>query len=431
MKTAIEFTDISKLYRLGEIGSGTLSHDLQRFCAKLLNRPDPFEKVGESNDRTMAAGRNSSRSQNQPYVWALRDISFSVGEGDVLGIIGRNGAGKSTLLKLLSRVTAPTTGTIKARGRIASLLEVGTGFHPELSGRENIYLNGAILGMRRYEIAKRLDEIIDFSGCNKYIDTPVKRYSSGMLVRLGFSVAAHLNCEILVVDEVLAVGDIEFQRKCIGKMKDVSRFSGKTVLFVSHNISAVSNLTNRSIILANGELEFAGHTEDAISRYLASASRTNARWQSDPTPEKPICFLTAEISNSSEQPSSELAVQKDITLRFSYEVSRPLTGATIAVILHSIDDSILFSSEDIDAAPELLLSRVPGVYSSTITIPRSLLNKGSYYVRLATGIPSQGQQFDTVEALRFSLVDLGDQNARGHRSGYFLPSLEWCTERES
>lgn len=264
--TAIEFDNISKQYRLGLISTGTLSHDLNRLWqTKVLHREDPYLKVGETNDRS-SAGKSD-------YVWALRDIDFKVEEGDVIGIIGRNGAGKSTLLKILSRVTSPTTGTIRARGRIASLLEVGTGFHPEMTGRENIYMNGCIMGMRKAEIDRKLDEIVDFSGCERYLDTPVKRYSSGMTVRLGFAIAAHLEPEILVVDEVLAVGDAEFQKKAVGKMQDVANTKGRTVLFVSHNMGAVRNLCKSGVLMNQGRIEFAGTAEDAVATYL-SAEKT-------------------------------------------------------------------------------------------------------------------------------------------------------------
>ena len=266
MSTAIEFENISKQYRLGLVSTGTLSHDLNRFWqTKILHKEDPYLKVGEVNDRT-SKGKSD-------YVWALKDINFKVEEGDVVGIIGRNGAGKSTLLKLLSRVTAPTTGTIRARGRIASLLEVGTGFHSEMTGRENIYMNGAIMGMTRAEITRKLDEIVDFSGCERYLDTPVKRYSSGMTVRLGFAIAAHLEPEILVVDEVLAVGDAEFQKKAIGKMQDVSKGEGRTVLFVSHNMGAVKNLCKRGIVLNQGQVVFDGGVEEAIELYKSNTKK--------------------------------------------------------------------------------------------------------------------------------------------------------------
>ncbi len=258
--TAIEFNHVGKQYRLGTIGTGTISHDLNRWWARIRGKEDPFLKIGEVNDRTLKASSD--------FVWALRDINFKVEQGDVLGIIGKNGAGKSTLLKVLSRVTSPTTGTIRARGRIASLLEVGTGFHPEMTGRENIYMNGSIMGMTKAEITQKLDEIVDFAGVEKYIDTPVKRYSSGMTVRLGFAIAAHLDPEILVVDEVLAVGDAEFQKKAIGKMQNISQGGGRTVLFVSHNMPAVKTLCKTGVVLENGMIAHIGTSEDCVNHYL-------------------------------------------------------------------------------------------------------------------------------------------------------------------
>ncbi len=262
MPTAIEFDHVSKQYRLGLVSTKTLSHDIRRFwITNVLHREDPYLKIGEVNDR-------STRGASD-YVWALRDIDFKVEQGDVVGIIGKNGAGKSTLLKLLSRVTGPTTGTIRAHGRIGSLLEVGTGFHGEMTGRENIFMNGAILGMSRNEIQAKLDEIIDFSGCERYIDTPVKRYSSGMTVRLGFAVAAFLEPEILVVDEVLAVGDAEFQKKAIGKMKDVSQGEGRTVLFVSHNMASIRQLCTSGVLLENGMVKFrSANINEVVDEYI-------------------------------------------------------------------------------------------------------------------------------------------------------------------
>ena len=263
MSTAMEFNNISKLYRLGLVSIGTIAHDLKRWWTiNIRGQEDPYLKIGETNDRTVKG--------ESDYVWALKDIDFKVEQGDVVGIIGKNGAGKSTLLKILSKVTAPTTGTIKAKGRIGSLLEVGTGFHPEMTGRENIYLNGAILGMTKQEIAKKLDEIVDFSGCERYIDTPVKRYSSGMMVRLGFAVAAHLDPEILVVDEVLAVGDAEFQKKAIGKMQDVSRGEGRTVLFVSHNLQSIRALCQIGVLLDQGQIRCLGTINDVLDEYLSN-----------------------------------------------------------------------------------------------------------------------------------------------------------------
>lgn len=258
---AIEFDNVGKMYRLGRVGTGTLSHDLNRWWTmNILRKEDPYLKIGETNDR--------STKGHSDYVWALRDISFKVEQGDVVGIIGKNGAGKSTLLKLLSRITSPSTGSIRYNGRIASLLEVGTGFHPEMTGRENIYMNGSIMGMTKKEITRKLDEIVDFAGVERYLDTPVKRYSSGMTVRLGFAVAAFLEPEILVVDEVLTVGDAEFQKKAIGKMKDVSQGGGRTVLFVSHNMAAVKGLCTSCVLLENGQVAMRGDTIKCIDYYL-------------------------------------------------------------------------------------------------------------------------------------------------------------------
>ena len=256
--------NVSKLYRLGTVGTGTFGGDVQRFWkTKILGQEDPFLKVGQTNDRTS--------KEKAEFVWALQDINFEVKRGEVLGIIGKNGAGKSTLLKLLSRITSPTTGSIKSAGRMASLLEVGTGFHPELTGRENIFLNGAILGMTKKEIQSKFDEIVDFSGCEMYIDTPTKRYSSGMTVRLGFAVAAFLDPEILVVDEVLAVGDAEFQKKAIGKMKEISEYGGRTVLFVSHNMEAVKSLCSSALIIDKGciiDNRSVSSVEETVNTYL-------------------------------------------------------------------------------------------------------------------------------------------------------------------
>jgi len=260
MAAAIKVENLSKIYRLGEIGTGTISRDVERWVRmNVLRQDDPFLRIGETNERGTKGGSD--------VVYSLRDINFEIEQGDAIGIIGRNGAGKSTLLKILSRVTAPTTGRIIIDGRVASLLEVGTGFHPELTGRENVYLNGAIQGMRKKEINRKLDEIIDFSGVERYIDTPVKRYSSGMYVRLAFAVAAHLESEILIVDEVLAVGDAEFQRKCLGKMGDVSKGEGRTVLFVSHNMNSIVNLCSQSLLLNSGKIEYAGESSDVVLRY--------------------------------------------------------------------------------------------------------------------------------------------------------------------
>ncbi len=286
--TVIQVDNISKLYRLGEVGTGTLRHDFNRWWHKMRGKEDPYARIGETNDRETKG--------DSDYAWALKDVSFEVKRGEVLGIIGRNGAGKSTLLKILSRVTTPTTGEVRVKGRIASLLEVGTGFNPELTGRDNIFLNGAILGMTKAEIKNKFDEIVDFSGVERYIDTPVKRFSSGMYVRLAFAVAAHLEPEILIVDEVLAVGDAEFQKKCLGKMGDVAR-QGRTVLFVSHNMAAIITLCTRSILLDRGGIECDCASVDAVGRYLSFNTALSAEtWQCPNRPDAtPVYFASASV----------------------------------------------------------------------------------------------------------------------------------------
>ena len=309
----LKIENLSKQYRLGNVGSGTIGDDLKRFWCKIRGKEDPFLKIGESNDRTSKG--------NSEYVWALKDINFEVKRGEVLGIIGKNGAGKSTLLKILSKVTGPTTGAIKSNGRIASLLEVGTGFHPEMTGRENIYLNGAILGMTKKEIASKINEIITFSGCERYIDTPTKRYSSGMTVRLAFAVAAHLEPDILIVDEVLAVGDVEFQKKAIGKMKSISEEGGRTVLFVSHNMAAVKNLCTSGIILENGMITFEGTSDDAINYYLENAYTNSLLDFNDRSDRKGNHKLRIEeiiIENNKGTKVSELTSGEAYNILFKY-----------------------------------------------------------------------------------------------------------------
>jgi len=309
---AIKAENISKQYRLGKVGTGTLSHDLNRLWYKVRGLEDPYVKIGEANDRSMKG--------ESDYVWSLRDINFEIEQGDSVGIIGRNGAGKSTLLKLLSKVTKPTTGGFKVKGRIASLLEVGTGFNPEMTGRENIYLNGAILGMRRAEITKKLDEIINFSGVERYIDTPVKRYSSGMYVRLAFAVAAHLESEILIVDEVLAVGDAEFQKKCLGKMNDVSKGEGRTVLFVSHNMAAVQNLCFKGILLENGIIKKTGAINDVLAEYLVSTKIENVKL-SENTIRKGNGFLKFTDGFFISDNDNNIETFKDLKIKLNFELN--------------------------------------------------------------------------------------------------------------
>ena len=326
--TVISVENISKQYRLGEVGTGTISHDLNRWWHKLRGKEDPYLKIGQTNDRTIKG--------TSEYVWALQDVNFAVKRGEVLGIIGRNGAGKSTLLKILSRVTTPTTGEIKIKGRIASLLEVGTGFNPEMTGRDNIYLNGAILGMRKREIDRKFDEIVDFSGVERYIDTPVKRYSSGMYVRLAFAVAAHLEPEILIVDEVLAVGDAEFQKKCLGKMKDVAGH-GRTILFVSHNMGAVRTLCNSGILLKNGALAFAGSIDTVTSAYLEAGverSPSHTIFLAKPTGRTAIWMESVSILCNG-MPSSFLETGDKLSLAIKFRSNDPIEKPIIGYLIRS------------------------------------------------------------------------------------------------
>lgn len=346
---AIRAENISKQYRLGEVGTGTISHDLNRFWAKVRGKEDPFLQIGESNDRL-------SKGQSD-YVWSLRDINFEVEKGDAVGIVGRNGAGKSTLLKLLSRVTKPTTGHFEVQGRIASLLEVGTGFNPEMTGRENVFLNGAILGMRRHEIKRKFDEIVAFAGVERYIDTPVKRYSSGMYVRLAFSVAAHLESEILIVDEVLAVGDAEFQKKCLGKMGDISKGEGRTVLFVSHNMAAVQNLCDKGILLNNGTVQYQGGVEETINLYRQNNDLENSgKYDFDAhvaNNSKEVLISDFEIQTS----QNENTINIGDALQFKVGVTSKIkTEISIRITLFSKDDIRVLTFDSRDAAQMFLLS---------------------------------------------------------------------------
>lgn len=376
MSVAIKFENISKQYRLGLVSTRTLSHDLNRWWRmNVQGKEDPYLKIGDVNDR--------AHKGESEYVWALKDIDFEVEQGDVLGIIGKNGAGKSTLLKILSKVTVPTTGTIKAKGRIASLLEVGTGFHPEMTGRENIYMNGSIMGMRKAEITRKLDEIVDFAGVERYLDTPVKRYSSGMMVRLGFAVAAHLDPEILVVDEVLAVGDAEFQKKAIGKMQDVSKGEGRTVLFVSHNMTAVRNLCTVGIVLKNGKIDYKGNIKDSIDHYLGTSyNKSEALYYDDlkfaPGNDK-IRIRSVEMKPLL---GNQINIDTDILVlvRFWNYLADSMIDITFE--LRTIDDIVVFhrwlnfSSDGKSKEGEQEVSMI---------IPANLLNADRYYLKIWFG----------------------------------------------
>lgn len=421
---AIKAENISKQYRLGEVGTGTISHDLNRFWAKIRGKEDPYLKIGESNDR--------SKKGDSEYVWSLRDINFEIEQGDAVGIIGRNGAGKSTLLKLLSKVTKPTTGSFKVNGRIASLLEVGTGFNPEMTGRENIYLNGAILGMRKHEIDRKFDEIVDFSGVERYIDTPVKRYSSGMYVRLAFAVAAHLESEILIVDEVLAVGDAEFQKKCLGKMGDVSKGEGRTVLFVSHNMAAVRRLCNTGIFLENGRVIETGNVETIAFRYNQSFvddSLSNFKYSEDLNENLTVQFTEIEFINYTRNINYERVsdVFDDIRVRIKFFVNEKIQNSTPCLWLKK-DDIEIFCSFLTDNDDYILDNGFEiGEYEYEIKLPP--LKKGIYNISLVFG-QIKVKDFARIEnCITFEVDDISFNSAiksfSGERRGLIVSNLKW------
>lgn len=367
MSTILHVSHISKQYRLGLVGSRTLKDDFTRWWYRVRGKEDPFLTIGAVNNRSAQA--------QEDYVWALRDINFEVAEGEVLGIIGKNGAGKSTLLKILSRVTSPTTGVIKTRGRIASLLEVGTGFHPELTGRENIYLNGTILGMSRSEIKSKEEEIVAFSGCEMYIDTPVKRYSSGMRVRLAFAVAAHLEPDILVVDEVLAVGDAEFQKKAVGKMQDISTGEGRTVLFVSHNMAAVKSLCTRGIVLEHGTVVFDGATDEAVDYYLKNNVARDAS-RTDQIDSPIVTIDSVQIIAQGKKVGDPIYMDDEVLCKvtFTKKVEDPI-GMNFRI--KDADENILFTNGSLD---KLLNEGKIGTFSYAMGIPKNIFNVGEFLV---------------------------------------------------
>lgn len=417
MPTVIQAQNISKQYRLGQVGTGTISHDLNRWWHRIQGKEDPYLKIGAMNDRT--------QKDTERYVWALRDISFSLQQGEVVGIIGKNGAGKSTLLKILSRVTSPTTGSIQLKGRMASLLEVGTGFHPEMTGRENIYMNGTIMGMTRHEVRDRLEEIVEFAGVARYVDTPVKRYSSGMTVRLGFAIAAHLEPEILVVDEVLAVGDAEFQKKAIGKMKDVSRGQGRTVLFVSHNMASVKSLCSAGILLQHGGISFQGSIEHTVNNYLninqhsATQFEEAARYdchefklinlwvgvpQSDKTPDE---YDTIEIG-------CELLIKTNDHIHLTY-------------VLYGALEEPLFTFTHAHTGNSRLKK---GLNQVVCNIPNGFLNIGDYSLSLYL-IKDRRTSIFTEQSILTFRVEAGERPIgawMGKEPGFIKPSFEWKIE---
>lgn len=407
--TILKAENISKQYRLGLVGTGTLSDDLKRWWYRVRGKEDPFLKIGDTNDR--------STSGDSDYVWALQDINFEVQQGEVLGIIGKNGAGKSTLLKILSRVTAPTTGEIKTRGRIASLLEVGTGFHPELTGRENIYLNGAILGMSKAEIKLKEIEIINFSGCERYVDTPVKRYSSGMRVRLAFAVAAFLEPDILVIDEVLAVGDAEFQKKAIGKMKDISRGDGRTVLFVSHNMAAVKSLCNRGILLENGGVKFEGNIDDTVKEYL-KVNVKNDNYVVDENLEinKDVFFTEIKIIDEESKNRRVFFYDEQINISFKLKINDNKLNYCVFCIILDCNLNRVFAAESQNINENMLLKIKP-----------KFLVRGDYSLHTFIHIPGVKQEDVLENICSFEIIDNGS-NLLKHTSfdyGSVFGDYEW------
>ena len=385
----LKVENLSKQYRLGLVGTGTISHDFNRFLARIRGKEDPYLKIGESNDR--------STKGTSEYVWALKDINFEVKRGEILGIIGKNGAGKSTLLKILSKVTGPTTGAIKSKGRIASLLEVGTGFHPEMTGKENIFLNGAILGMTKKEIASKLDEIIEFAGCERYIETPVKRYSSGMKVRLAFAVAAFLEPDILVVDEVLAVGDAEFQKKAIGKMKDISSGEGRTVLFVSHDLNAISQLCSRVILIDKGSIKEVGSVNDIINIYLSDHSKSNS-FKVKKNYNRPNQILEINVLNNEYKPCSKFNYDESIYIDFKLKLSDSIVIQNLDFFVTILDSKKrrIFSCENNFVSNKL-----------NLRIESKTLVRGSYSIHAFINQPKVARLDEVEDVCFFNVIDNG------------------------
>lgn len=445
----IKIENLSKRYRLGVIGTGTLTHDVQSWWARVRDKEDPNLKIIHRLARSHTGNSKQVRVQpvnlhtcepvKEDNVWALKDVTFEVKQGEVLGIIGRNGAGKSTLLKILSRVTAPTSGQIKVKGRIASLLEVGTGFHPELTGRENIYLNGAILGMRRKEIEQKFDEIVYFSEVEKFIDTPVKRYSSGMYVRLAFAVAAHLDPEILLVDEVLAVGDAEFQKKCLGKMGDISQ-TGRTVLFVSHNMSSIVRLSTRVLLISKGSVESLGRPEKVVSSYLTAGaiSLSHREWinDQDAPGNAEIKIRSVRVVDDTRQSIEITDIRRKVGIEIIFEQLYPGKPVVPTISLYNEEGQHVFNA--IDNNNFWKNPCKVGFYTSIAWIPGNFLNEGRLSVSIALITDSSGtaiRQASVRDAVVFQVFDpLEGDSAKGHFSrkwgGAVSPLLEWSVYQE-
>jgi len=419
MSAIIEVKNLGKKYNIGE-RQGYIA--LRDVLANIFK--SPFSWFG-SKVKT-ALGKTEDNE-----FWALKDVNFTVEKGEVLGIIGRNGAGKSTLLKILSQITPPTTGEIKLRGRVGSLLEVGTGFHPELTGRENIFLNGAILGMRKKEIEKKFDEIVEFSGIEKFLDTPVKRYSSGMYVRLAFAVAAHLEPDILIIDEVLAVGDIEFQKKCLSKMGDVTKKEGRTVLFVSHNLAATKSLCKKTILLDGGRIIKYGPTDEVISYYLNQQDKklNNAEYHhkelSNDAKNIEVCLLSARLLNKEGLVCSEFGSVDEVFVSIDFEIKKEVDGFLVDFYILNEENVVVFSSSDNDRNQFTGKKRMPGKYIDVCKIPGNLLNVGKYFITIGGRTPNVKQYFVATDSLMFQIKSNGGPTSVEARTSVICPDLDW------
>ena len=423
---AIRVENLSKLYHIGALQQrhDTLRDALTGFLPRIAR-----------NQKSNSSNSPNSRQASDADLWALKDVSFEVKRGEVVGIIGRNGAGKSTLLKILSRITEPTSGHAEIHGRVGSLLEVGTGFHPELTGRENIYLNGAILGMKRAEIARQFDEIVIFAEIERFLDTPVKRYSSGMYVRLAFAVAAHLEPEILLVDEVLAVGDVGFQKKCLGKMGDVAR-KGRTVLFVTHNLPMVLHLCQSSILLRQGELMAVGATRPLVEQYLREdqvASGTASFANGLSTAPDDFAFIAVRVLRADATPSDRIMLSDGVSVEIEYEIRRAISGANIGFHLWNSIGVCILTSTDVDSNPaSISQERQPGRYVVVCHIPPEYLRADTYRLDLSASVPRVRWLAEAPNVLVFEVMDDGSVMAvlNQGRLGAVAPVLLWRTEEQ-
>ncbi|MCH6234048.1 polysaccharide ABC transporter ATP-binding protein [Cognataquiflexum rubidum] len=427
-KVVISVEDLGKKYRLGSFGTGSLSQDLNQWWAKIR---------GKENALKIVDFQGPKNADNDEF-WALENLNFEVNQGDILGIIGKNGAGKSTLLKILSRVTTPTLGEIKVKGRIASLLEVGTGFHPELTGRENIFLNGAIMGMTKSEIKGKLDEIIDFSGVERHIDTPVKRYSSGMYVRLAFAVAAHLEPEILIVDEVLAVGDAEFQKKCLGKMKEVSH-QGRTILFVSHNMTAVKKLCSKGIVLKQGKISFEGRVGEAVETYLNLSlfeEKSEITWSYSPHAFNPVQITALRVIREDNSLSGNIYIHEDFFVEIEFLNNKEGNHLSSYFEVRKLSEGGVFSSANWSSAianvdPFSNCAYPKGKFKSRMKIPGNYLNEGSYEISAWVLENISATAAEAKNTLTFNILDDGKMRDEyvGEWFGVVRPKLEWLTSQ--